>query len=108
MEIWYNDTADLENMLDMRFGRNIRYAQEGFRLMRDLPQVHEIWRHFKNNMYEIITIAEHTETGEKFVIYKALQDTMKTYARPLKDFMSEVDKAKYPKADQDFRFVKVK
>lgn len=76
--------------------------------MRDLPQAHETWRHFKNNMYEIITIAEHTETGEKFVIYKALQDTMKTYARPLKDFMSEVDKAKYPKADQDFRFVKVK
>lgn len=77
-------------------------------MMRELPQAHEIWRHFKNNTYEIITIAEHTETGEKFVIYKALQDTMKTYARPLKDFMSEVDKGKYPRAEQDFRFVKVK
>ena len=51
--------------------------------MRELPKAHEIWRHFKKNTYEIITIAEHTETGEKFVIYKALHDTMKTYARPL-------------------------
>ena len=75
---------------------------------RELPKSGEIWLHFKNNKYLIITVVEHTETGEKFVIYKALQDTMKTYARPLKDFMSEVDKAKYPKADQDFRFVKVK
>ncbi|MCB6575024.1 DUF1653 domain-containing protein, partial [Phascolarctobacterium faecium] len=52
--------------------------------MRELPKAHETWRHFKNNTYEIITLAEHTETGEKFVIYKALHDTMKTYARPLK------------------------
>ena len=59
--------------------------------MRELPKAHEIWRHFKKNTYEIITIAEHTETNEKFVIYKALHDTMKTYARPLKDFMSEAD-----------------
>lgn len=64
--------------------------------MRELPKAHEIWRHFKKNTYEIITIAEHTETGEKFVIYKALHDTMKTYARPLKDFMSEVDKENIP------------
>ena len=38
--------------------------------MRENPKAHEIWRHFKNNDYEIITVAEHTETGEKFVIYK--------------------------------------
>ena len=44
--------------------------------------------------------------GRKFVIYKALSGTMKTYARPLKDFMSEIDKEKYPKAEQDYRFVK--
>ena len=76
--------------------------------MRELPKAHETWRHFKNNTYEIITLAEHTETGEKFVIYIALHDTMKTYARPLKDFMSEVDKEKYPRSEQDYRFVKIK
>ena len=64
--------------------------------------------HERNYTYEIITLAEHTETGEKFVIYKALHDTMKTYARPLKDFMSEVDKEKYPRSEQEYRFVKIK
>lgn len=43
--------------------------------MRDLPKAHETWRHFKNNTYEIITLAEHTETGEKFVIYKSSLST---------------------------------
>lgn len=76
--------------------------------MREVPKENEIWRHFKGSNYQVITIAEHTETGEKFVIYKALQDTMKTYARPLKDFMSDVDKEKYPRAEQEYRFVKVK
>ena len=56
----------------------------------------------------ILSCRKNTETGEKFVIYKALEDTMKTYARPLKDFMSEVDKAKYPRAEQTYRFEKVK
>ena len=61
--------------------------------MRELPKAHEIWRHFKKNTYEIITIAEHTETGEKFVIYKALHDTMKTYARPLMFFKKGIKKS---------------
>lgn len=74
--------------------------------MRELPKANEIWLHFKGGKYQIITLAEHTETGEKFVIYKALSGTMKTYARPMKDFMSEIDKEKYPKAEQDYRFVK--
>ena len=63
--------------------------------MRELPKANEIWLHFKGGKYQIITLAEHTETGEKFVIYKALSGTMKTYARPLKDFMSEIDKEKF-------------
>ena len=34
---------------------------------RFLPSNGEIWRHFKQNEYRIITIAEHTETGEKII-----------------------------------------
>lgn len=35
--------------------------------MRENPKAHEIWRHFKNNDYEIITVAEHTETGDPVI-----------------------------------------
>ena len=50
---------------------------------RELPKVGEIWLHFKNNKYLIITVAEHTETREQFVVYKALYGEYKDYIRPL-------------------------
>ncbi|MCI1821620.1 MAG: DUF1653 domain-containing protein [Megasphaera sp.] len=75
--------------------------------MRELPKENEVWIHFKKNKYQIVTIAEHTETGEQFVIYKALADTKKTYARPVKMFMGEVDHEKYPYAEQKYRFEKL-
>ena len=36
---------------------------------RELPRPDEIWRHFKNKLYKIIAIAQHTETDEKLVVY---------------------------------------
>ena len=40
------------------------------------------YRHFKGNYYHVTDIAEHTETGEMFVVYKALYGEFKTYVRP--------------------------
>ena len=40
-----------------------------------------MYRHFKGKLYYVIDIAEHTETGEKLVVYKALYADYKTYVR---------------------------
>ncbi|MBR4575528.1 MAG: DUF1653 domain-containing protein [Lachnospiraceae bacterium] len=72
--------------------------------MRELPRPGQVYRHFKGNIYRIITLADHSETGETLVIYKRDDDEQKAYARPLDMFMSAVDKKKYPDAKDKYRF----
>ncbi|MDE7045447.1 MAG: DUF1653 domain-containing protein [Acetatifactor sp.] len=72
--------------------------------MSNIPSPGQIYRHFKGNLYRIVTLAEDSETGDMLVIYQALYGTYKVYARPLSMFTERLDKRKYPEAGADFRF----
>ena len=84
-------------------------------MQRDI-RAGDIVRHFKREwvsdetseyLYKVLAFAQHTETGEKLVIYQAMYAPFKICARPYAMFMSEVDREKYPDIKQQYRFEKV-
>lgn len=75
--------------------------------MRNNPKPYEIYRHFKGNTYQILAIAKDSEDGHLIVVYQALYGSYEIYARDLVQFMSPVDRIKYPEAEAQYRFTKV-
>lgn len=63
-----------------------------------------IYKHFKGDYYIVEDVATHSETKEKYVVYRGLYGDNNLYIRPYEMFISKVDKNKYPNVEQEYRF----
>jgi hypothetical protein len=48
-----------------------------------MPVTPGLYRHFKGNLYQVVDIARHSETGEEMVVYRALYGERGLWVRPL-------------------------
>ena len=66
-------------------------------------KIGRVYRHFKGDFYLVEAVANDSETGEPFVVYRKLYGDGGLWLRPLAMVLSPVDRAKYPDAAQEYR-----
>lgn len=71
--------------------------------MREV-KINGIYKHFKGDYYLVVDIANHSETKEKYIVYRRLYGDGSLWIRPMDMFLSEVDSLKYPEVKQKYRF----
>lgn len=49
------------------------------------------YKHFKGNMYLVLHVATHSETGEKLVVYQPQYGERGIWVRPLDMFLEQVE-----------------
>ncbi len=50
-----------------------------------------LYKHYKGNMYEVYMTAQHSETEEWMVVYKALYGEQGMWVRPYEMFVEQVE-----------------
>ena len=51
----------------------------------------ECYQHYKGNIYKLVAIAKHTESGEKQVVYQDVSDSSKVWVTPCERFIESVE-----------------
>ena len=62
-----------------------------------------VYRHFKGNLYRVLTVATHSETLEPMVVYQALYDKQGVWVRPASMWTEHIDRPEY--SGPRFQFV---
>lgn len=74
--------------------------------MRETPIEKEVYEHFKGHRYQILAIAKDANTMEELVVYQGTYEPYQVFVRGVEEFLSPVDRDKYPEANQENRFEK--
>ncbi len=57
--------------------------------MDKTPRTGDLYRRYTNEIYQIAAVATHVQTGERLVVYQAMQGDFGIYAAPLSQFVSD-------------------
>lgn len=63
-----------------------------------------IYKHFKGHVYKIIAVGRDAEDLSEKIIYQNVNNLEDVWIRDKEEFLSEVDREKYPDVTQKFRF----
>lgn len=50
-----------------------------------------LYRHYKGPLYQVYQIATHTETSEKFVVYRSMYGERRCWVRPYEMFIENIE-----------------
>ena len=63
-----------------------------------------IYKHFKGHVYRLLFVGKDADDLSEKIIYQNVNDEKDIWIRNKDEFLSVVDKEKYPNVKQEFRF----